>query len=187
MAGAMSHYVGDLSQPLHVSKNYDGQETGDVGIHHFFETANLESSNHDSLTNDVTSMALNLLNNQNFLSKFNGSVTDISFEEINRSFAEAERITTTDIKLGRNQEGSAALLNIAKERMADGAASLSLLLERLAKEGGINEQNGASISINIPNWISPQYINTSSNRKSFYTPSLSEKIAQDLSNVDCEM
>jgi hypothetical protein len=38
-AGAIGHYVGDLSQPLHVTENYDGQFSGQKGIHSFFEDA----------------------------------------------------------------------------------------------------------------------------------------------------
>ncbi len=30
---AMSHYVGDLHMPLHCTRNYNGQETGQAGIH----------------------------------------------------------------------------------------------------------------------------------------------------------
>ncbi|NJL26208.1 MAG: hypothetical protein HC902_14335 [Calothrix sp. SM1_5_4] len=37
LAGVLSHYVGDLAQPLHVSENYDGQMTGQKGIHSYFE------------------------------------------------------------------------------------------------------------------------------------------------------
>ena len=37
ITGLMGHYVGDLSQPLHVTENYDGAATGQKGIHHFYE------------------------------------------------------------------------------------------------------------------------------------------------------
>ncbi|NCN40956.1 hypothetical protein GW916_06865 [bacterium] len=37
VAGATGHYIGDLAMPLHVSENYDGQLTGQKGIHHHFE------------------------------------------------------------------------------------------------------------------------------------------------------
>jgi hypothetical protein len=37
MAGTLGHYVGDLSQPLHVTENYDGGMTGQKGVHSFFE------------------------------------------------------------------------------------------------------------------------------------------------------
>jgi hypothetical protein len=36
-AGLMAHYVGDLGMPLHVSENYDGDKTGQKGIHSYFE------------------------------------------------------------------------------------------------------------------------------------------------------
>ena len=36
-AGAIGHYVGDLSQPLHVSENFDGQLSEQKGVHRFYE------------------------------------------------------------------------------------------------------------------------------------------------------
>jgi hypothetical protein len=35
--GELSHYTGDLSMPLHVSENYNGEMTGQKGVHGFFE------------------------------------------------------------------------------------------------------------------------------------------------------
>lgn len=42
--GTLGHYVGDLSQPLHTTMNYDGQvhQPSAKGIHSAFETAELE-------------------------------------------------------------------------------------------------------------------------------------------------
>jgi len=34
----LSHYVGDLHQPFHTTKNFDGQLTGQLGIHSRFES-----------------------------------------------------------------------------------------------------------------------------------------------------
>ncbi len=42
-AGLLSHFVGDLAQPLHTTKNYDGIETGQGGGHAFFESMVLGS------------------------------------------------------------------------------------------------------------------------------------------------
>jgi hypothetical protein len=36
-AGALAHYVEDLHNPLHVTTNYNGQETGNDGIHQRYE------------------------------------------------------------------------------------------------------------------------------------------------------
>lgn len=38
-AGIMSHFVGDLSNPYHTTRNHDGWETGNGGVHRYFETA----------------------------------------------------------------------------------------------------------------------------------------------------
>lgn len=37
-AGDIGHYAGDLHQPLHLTTNYDGQESGQNGIHSRYET-----------------------------------------------------------------------------------------------------------------------------------------------------
>lgn len=37
VAGTMGHYWADLSQPLHVTHNHDGQLTGQKGLHAYFE------------------------------------------------------------------------------------------------------------------------------------------------------
>jgi hypothetical protein len=41
-AAVMAHYIQDAHQPLHASVNYDGQLTGNTGIHARFETALFE-------------------------------------------------------------------------------------------------------------------------------------------------
>jgi len=38
LSGWLSHYVGDAFQPLHTTRNHDGQLTGNQGIHAAFET-----------------------------------------------------------------------------------------------------------------------------------------------------
>lgn len=36
-AGVLGHYIADLAQPMHVTDNYDGEQTGQKGVHHWFE------------------------------------------------------------------------------------------------------------------------------------------------------
>ncbi|MFT6407235.1 MAG: hypothetical protein ACJAQ6_000646 [Arenicella sp.] len=38
MAGIMSHFVGDLANPHHTTANYDGQLSGQRGLHAYFES-----------------------------------------------------------------------------------------------------------------------------------------------------
>lgn len=159
MAGAMSHYIGDLSQPLHVTENYDGQQTKDPGIHKFFETDNLEAADPVALVDDVKAQALALIADPAFVAKFQGSLEDISFEEVNRAFVIKDAIIDADLKLGRtNPAGVAELLRIAKARMADGAATLALVLARLSKEAGMDPAVGATVNVTIPKWVAPSYL-----------------------------
>lgn len=46
-AADLGHYVADIHMPLHTTENYDGQLTGQVGIHWRFETAEPERSGKD--------------------------------------------------------------------------------------------------------------------------------------------
>lgn len=47
-AADLGHYIGDGHQPLHLTKNYDGQSTGQNGIHSRYET-NMISDFYDQL------------------------------------------------------------------------------------------------------------------------------------------
>jgi hypothetical protein len=42
-AGLMSHFIGDLGNPYHATRNYDGWETEQGGIHSYFESAVVSS------------------------------------------------------------------------------------------------------------------------------------------------
>ncbi len=56
-AGVMSHFIGDLGNPYHTSRNYDGWETGQGGIHSYFESA-VTSSYRLALDQEVFDQAL---------------------------------------------------------------------------------------------------------------------------------
>ena len=86
MAGVMAHYIGDLSQPLHDTKNYDGQLTGQPGIHAFFETTNIDANDHNAEMTSVGNQATALLSNQVFLNDFKGNLGDSMFREVARAY-----------------------------------------------------------------------------------------------------
>ncbi len=55
-AGIMAHFVGDLAQPYHATRDYDGWETDQGGVHSYFESA-LVSTYPLSLDSDVLAAA----------------------------------------------------------------------------------------------------------------------------------
>jgi len=56
IAGVMSHYIGDLAQPLHVTENHDGQLSEQKGLHHWLEEEIVDDL-YPSITNDVYTRA----------------------------------------------------------------------------------------------------------------------------------
>jgi hypothetical protein len=42
LSADFGHYLGDLNVPLHTTMNYNGQLTGQEGIHGFWESRNPE-------------------------------------------------------------------------------------------------------------------------------------------------
>ncbi len=76
LAADLGHYVGDMSMPLHITRNYNGQYTGQTGVHSRFESNMINTYNSqiiysgDSLIyiNDISDFVFNLLyNNYNYV------------------------------------------------------------------------------------------------------------------------
>jgi hypothetical protein len=155
-ASIMSHYVGDMSQPLHVTKNYDGQETGQEKIHVFFESINIEQADLNATTTAVAQATKVLLADPNFRAQFKGSLNNVAFNEINRAYALKDTLLSIDKSQGRTGQGAANLLKLAIARMADGAATLTLVLNHMWADAG-NPTGGETVDVQVPNWLAPTY------------------------------
>ncbi len=153
--GVMSHYIGDLSQPLHVTVNYDGQLTGNKGLHAYFETSVLK--NETAIRADVQKRTLKLLKNGNFLNQFNGSLMDTILLSVERSVSQVEQVLKNDKMYGRTAKGASIQLELAKDRLADGAATFSIILNQLWKETGLVARTNP-LKVADPQWIRPDYV-----------------------------
>jgi hypothetical protein len=154
-AGVMSHYIGDLSQPLHVSENYDGQMTNQTGIHKYFETDNIVDK--AAIMTVVMARAQSLLSNPAFIADFQGPLSDVIFRETARSIMFRDQVLAADAKYGRSGQGAAILLDLAEDRMADGAATLSIVMSRIFNDSGITLR-ATPVPVADPNFIEPDYI-----------------------------
>jgi len=76
LAADLGHYIGDMHMPLHITRNYNGQYTGQTGIHSRFESNMINTYNAqiiysgDSLIyiNDISEYVFNMLyNNYTFV------------------------------------------------------------------------------------------------------------------------
>lgn len=158
-AGVMSHYIGDLSQPLHVTENYDGQLSGNKGIHAYFETTII--TDEMKIQSDVQKRAEKLLQDINFTDQFKGNLMEAVLSEIERSIMYRDQILKNDTELGRKANGAAVQLELAKDRMADAAASLAMILNRLWKDSGLIA-HATPLTIQDPSWVRPVFDELSS-------------------------
>jgi hypothetical protein len=158
MAGALAHYVADLSQPLHVSQDYDGRFGLQTGIHSFFETTVISRKDRREVMAAVKTKAALLLSDPNFLASMNRGIAQAIREEMSRSAQFIERVLDQDERLGRGAEGSEAQYRLAVDRMADGAATLALILGQIWKDAGQPPVRD-TLRVSDPSWVAPRYRN----------------------------
>lgn len=156
MAGVMSHYLADLSQPLHVTINYDGQLTSQNGIHKFFETTNLSNREYDELKLEVTQRALLRLQDAHFVATYSTDPETLIFNLVNKSYTRIQMILDVESQLGRKGPGAEKMYEMALDYMADGAAVLSLVLDQIIQKSP-KAIAGQTLNITIPSWVAPDY------------------------------
>ncbi len=57
IAGVMGHYVGDITQPMHASSDYDGQSINKPGIHKYYESTLVDRIDESHLLDSVQRFA----------------------------------------------------------------------------------------------------------------------------------
>ncbi len=157
MAGVLAHYVGDLSQPLHVSQDYDGRYGLETGIHSFFETTVLSRQSRTQIEQEVRARALQILAAWKRIPvQAEADIARIVRDEMARSAAFIDQVLAQDEELGRGAEGAAAQYQLALDRLADGAATMSIILERIWNQAGQPDVQG-TVRVSDPHWIAPAY------------------------------
>lgn len=130
LAGVLSHYVGDLAQPLHTTENYDGQMTGQKGIHRYFETAAVDALP-ARLEEEVASEAARLWPG------YRGARANDDVLTLVRALAESSYGKIGDVLAADRESGRADLQRDAEryhdlivERLALGSVTLAELWRR---------------------------------------------------------
>ncbi|MCX6126024.1 MAG: zinc dependent phospholipase C family protein, partial [Proteobacteria bacterium] len=57
IGGVMGHYVGDMTQPMHATSDYDGQSIGKPGIHRYYETTLVDGIDAQHLYDNLLALA----------------------------------------------------------------------------------------------------------------------------------
>ena len=121
-AADLGHYLADGHQPLHTTVNYDGQETGNRGVHYMFESAMTERHLDEYLRPRAPLPAI-------------GDVPADIFAWLMESFAQVETIIAGDLA-ARAQLSSEFQELVAQGYDADVEAIPAVYFERLHKETG---------------------------------------------------
>lgn len=182
MAGTMSHYLGDLSQPLHVTVNYDGQMTNQSGIHKFFETTNLNSRDYEEIKEEVSRRTLERLTDPGFVNRFNVGAEAMIFDLVEMSYSRVETLLDIDARLGRRVAGAERQYELALEYMADGAAIFALVLDQIASQSpnGLPQQ---TLKLSVPSWVAPDYSGLRGRRKQIFQEGFMPSAVRE---VECE-
>lgn len=134
ISGIMGHYVGDLAMPLHVSENYDGQLSGQKGIHHYFEekmVAELYLQKDFGLQAEVFKRVQSRW--PQFLKKYKKwDVTQAMMDLSKDSFEQKERLLSIDKKTGRKnlEKSVSAFKELVLERLVQGALYQGLIFHK---------------------------------------------------------
>jgi hypothetical protein len=125
IAGTMGHYVGDLSQPLHTTENYDGQKSNQKGVHAFFEDQMVDELQ-PLLATEVWSSAQSKWADFHTAHK-DKSVVQLLQEETAHSHAQIEVLLKIDKDNGRGNPARLALLYkpLLLERLSEGSLYLA--------------------------------------------------------------
>jgi hypothetical protein len=127
-----------------------------TGIHSFFETTVISRKDRREVMAAVKTRAALLLSDPNFVASMNRGIAQAIREEMSRSAQFIERVLDQDERLGRGAEGSEAQYRLAVDRMADGAATLALILGQIWKDAGQPPVRD-TLRVSDPSWVAPRY------------------------------
>ena len=153
MAGTLGHYIADLSQPMHVSENYDGEATGQKGLHAFFEDRCV-----DELYPRISDEVLNEARKR--WPVFKKENANRSVNELVQNLAKGSReklkgLLDLDKKTGRKdiKKAASAHKNLIVSRLAEGSLYLAELYRR--QLGWKFDNNRFYFFSGEPNFVAP--------------------------------
>lgn len=130
LAGPMGHYVADLSQPLHVTENHDGQLTNQKGLHHYFEAAVVDAL-YPSLLISVQSEAKSKWDKYKKQNE-KKSITEVLNSLSKESFDAVGEVLVIDKKSERKdlEQNALAYQEIINKRLVAGTLALAEIYRR---------------------------------------------------------
>lgn len=166
LAGVMGHYMGDMSQPMHITSDYDGQSINRRGIHAYFESILIDRQEatelHDRVWRAANSRTSNHRDEQSEVLTFStpsSGIVDVAFLESKRSLTYLQSIlnqfNTT------NAIDDTALATMAVRSLAEGAIALKTVWDRAANEANSSRNIPSNrMTVADPAWVPVEIVPT---------------------------
>jgi hypothetical protein len=140
LAGVLGHYVGDMSQPMHASSDYDGQSIGRSGVHRYFEATLLERSQRNDVlagAEEVGSERRGVLEDEQRNAGYVAFIRGLVLEEGRSSQSELASIYS---EFGDGTQNDDQLRGFFGPRLGDGAAVLAKVWDTAVEEADVTRE-----------------------------------------------
>jgi hypothetical protein len=153
IAGVMGHYVGDMTQPMHATSDYDGQSINKPGAHKYYETTLVDQIDGNHLFDSVIKFAGERRTGlersvSNELSS--GDLQKIAWTEATDSF---DAVATVYQRFDQEAPEDEWLKGDLMPRIGRAAALLGKIWDAAFEAAGSVELPGSNVEASEPEWI----------------------------------
>jgi hypothetical protein len=154
-AGTLGHYIGDVTQPMHVTKNYDGQSIGRRGIHSYYETNLVGRLNGEKLRNKATVTAGQIRSDLEREVGNDLNEVDVRYKTYTICRQAHEDLELVLEHFSSSSQDDQALSEDLEPRLAQASAMLGKLLDSAFVSSGVDLKRLPKQNLNVPEpeWI----------------------------------
>ena len=153
IGGVMGHYIGDMTQPMHGTTDYDGQSIERRGIHSYYETKLVNAIKPDEL---YDALIVSAGERRSDLERSLGNdlrvdeLQHATYDEIEGAFNGMEQILP---QFDRDQYNDAWLTKDLKPRMARASAMLGKIWDVAFIMSGARGMPRENLAVQEPEWM----------------------------------
>lgn len=152
IAGVMGHYVGDMTQPMHASANYDGQSINKPGVHKYYETTLVDHVNDSTLQNAVLTAAGP--RRSELERSVGNNLTAVALQRITYKEAQSAYDSLSNIlDKFRGNPQDAALTADLEPRLARASAIIAKTWDVAFVTAGVSGAPSNNVNAREPQWI----------------------------------
>jgi len=153
ISGVMGHYVGDITQPMHATSDYDGQSINKPGAHKYYETTLVDEIDADHLFDAVQKVAgerRSGLERSIGNDLENAELQKVSWSEACDSYAAVGSVYS---RFDKESPEDGWLKDDLMPRIGRAAALLGKIWDVAFTVSGISRIQGENVGADEPEWI----------------------------------